>query len=523
MPKMPVTFQIKGLNLDNPEEWIADGYVPDMLNMTVEKNVLRKRGGLSTSGVYTSGSVVYGYISGVDPDVMGGYELMRQSTRHTVRVGLKKIQKLNKVTDRWVDITGSDLTGSDTDAISFATPLLSGYPILTITNGVDNVRKYTGTGNTADLGGSPPKCKYLLAFDEYLILAWVDDGNERSSRVQWCDTGDPETWSGGNSGAKDLQSEAEEITGAARFRNYAAIHKENAIYLGYKVASATILKFDHVTVKGTICNNSIQNLPDGTQIYLASDGIRVFNGASSILIKSPVVEELRQSINPEYIARCSSVYVDELDEYWLAVPFGGEEVPETVIKVNVNTHYVYKDKFTNCTALFKYTSEAEYTWDDFEETWDESTVRWNDSSLSNLFQRVMVNDSNGYSYYYDKSVNDDYLTAIDGYFETKDYLASELGKLARWGLAADSASMEIWAKGNTLTVSYSIDSGETWTDIDTLTLSDDYPTDSSPLVLYFDVLSSKIRFRFRNNTLGESFYLKQFVVNSFIEGGARTA
>ena len=518
MPKKQVTFQIKGFNLDNPAEWLADGYSPDMPNMNVEKNVLRKRWGLSTAGIYTSGSNIYGYMSGTSPDILGGYELLRQSVRHTIRVGLKKIQKLNKAADKWEDITGSDLTGTTSDAISFATPLLSGYPILVITNGVDNIRKYTGTGITADLGGSPPKAKYVLAFDEYLILANVNDGNERSSRIQWCDTGDCETWDSGNYGSKDLQNEADEITGLARFKSYFAVHKETAIYLNYKVASSLIFKTDHLTVKGTICNATIQNLPNGTQIYLANDGIRIFNGVSSDLLPSPIIEEMRQTFNPGAIDRCQSVYVDELDEYWLAVPLGADETPQNVFRVNIKTGYVYKDIYKNCTALFKYTAEADVTWDDIDITWDESTARWNDISLSNLFKRIMINDSTGYSYFSDNLVNDDYLTPIDAYFTTKDYIGDELGYLVRWGITdSDKPSMEIWAKGNSVTVSYSTDSGNTWTDIDTLTLSDDYPADDAPLTLYFDVLSSRIRFRFRNNTAGESFYLKQFYVNYSIE------
>lgn len=509
MPKNQVVFQIKGLNLDNPPEWLADGYSPNLLNITLEKNVLRKRWGTTLIG---------DVLAGGNPEVMGGFELLRQSTRHTVRVGRVKVEKLNKVTEAWADITGSDLTGTASDPISFATPLLSGYPILVFTNGVDAIQKYTGTGTCASLGGSPPKAKYLLALDEYLILANVDDGNERSSRVQWCDTGDPEAWTGGNSGSKDLKNEAEVITGIARFKTYAAVHKENAIYLGYKVSSSTVLKFDHLTVTGTICNNTIQNLPNGLQIYLSLDGIRLFNGISSDLIQSPIIEELRQTLNPEKVGLCWSVLVEELDEYWVGVPLSGQDYPETVIKYNYITGAVFKDEYSNCTTAFKYTNEADLTWDDMTITWEEATARWNDSAFSNLFKRVMVNDSSGYSYYSDKSVNDDNSVAIDSYFETKDYITGNLGEFARWGLnESEKPSMEVWAKGNNITVAYSTDSGQTWTDISTLALDSDYPADDSPLVLYYDVLSTKIRFRFRNNTSGETFYLKQFIHNYSLE------
>jgi len=72
--------------------------------------------------------------------------------------------------------------------------------------------------------------------------------------------------------------------------------------------------------------------------------------------------------------------------------------------------------------------------------------------------------------------------------------------------------MEVWAKGNTLKVEYSTDQGSTWTTATTLILSTDYPDDSSPLMVYFDVVSSKIRFRFSNNVASEIFQLKQFIL-----------
>ena len=68
--------------------------------------------------------------------------------------------------------------------------------------------------------------------------------------------------------------------------------------------------------------------------------------------------------------------------------------------------------------------------------------------------------------------------------------------------------------GNDVDIDYSIDSGITWTNIETSALGSEYPEDYAPDILYFDVLSSKIRFRFRNSTLAETFYLKQFMMCS---------
>jgi len=71
--------------------------------------------------------------------------------------------------------------------------------------------------------------------------------------------------------------------------------------------------------------------------------------------------------------------------------------------------------------------------------------------------------------------------------------------------------MEIWAKGNNVKLEYSTDRGDTWNEVDTYTLAGSYPSDDSPVIAYFDVVSTKIRYRFSNRAKSEAFTLKQFV------------
>jgi hypothetical protein len=69
--------------------------------------------------------------------------------------------------------------------------------------------------------------------------------------------------------------------------------------------------------------------------------------------------------------------------------------------------------------------------------------------------------------------------------------------------------------GGSVSVDYSIDGGETWASCSNSPLSLDavYPSFESPDVLYFDVVSSKIRFKFTNNSDDESLSIKQFVID----------
>ena len=112
------------------------------------------------------------------------------------------------------------------------------------------------------------------------------------------------------------------------------------------------------------------------------------------------------------------------------------------------------------------------------------------------------------------SANNDNAVAIDAFWESKDFEADEKGRLARW------MQTEIWALGNAVTVDYSTDGGLTWNSPSTFTLDSDYPSDDSPDIYYFDVVASRFRLRFRNNTVGETFSLKQFAI-SYINREAR--
>jgi len=503
--KLGDLLTVNGLDTSSPAEFIDPKNTPECQNVEVNRNVIKKRTGTTQMGLTLS------------EEVMAGLEFIRETTRYNIRVGLDKIEEWDDTNTTWNDVTGSALTGTTNDPICLTTMLLSGKRIAIITNFVDNIRKYTGTGNTADLGGTPPQAKFAVGYGDYLVLAHINDTTKFPMRVQWCDTADPETWTGGNSGSKDLIEDGKDITGLAVFGNYVAVHKETAIYLGYLVDTSAVFRFDRKpTGSGTICNATIQNLPTGEQIFLANDGLRLFNGISTPLIESPILDDLREGVNPEYVHKSWSVLVEEKDEYWLGVPIGSQTTGDTVFKYNYRTGKCYKDTRSKITAAWTYTEGAQPAWDDQTLTWDTITGRWDDKTIANLFQRVILSNNAGITVELNSTVNNDNASTIDGYWQSKDFTvldftkdASTAGHLMQW------VGLEIWAKGNTLDVEYSIDEGQTWNSKTTLTLdTDNYPSDDAPQMYYIDVISTKIRFRFRNNVSSEMFYLKQFTVQA---------
>ena len=263
---------------------------------------------------------------------------------------------------------------------------------------------------------------------------------------------------------------------------------------------------------GLKLTGEVQNLPDGTQIFLARDGLRLFNGVTSTLIPSSIIDELRDSISPQWGYRATSALVLDLDEYWIGIPTGSQENPETVYKYNYRTGQVYKDERIGLTSMALYRRVGSDSWDSDPDSWDSDTTRWNSVLELALFRAVTFSDADGIATIRSTSPND-VSTAIDSIWDTKDFTIADIdpnrdiGNLVRW------KGLDIWMKGSTITGYYSIDSGVTWISIGSITLTSDYPGDDTQNIFYFDVISSKIRFRFRNSTVAETWAMKQFVLN----------
>lgn len=490
-----------GIAVDRPAEYLDDHSLRASYNFEIERSLITKR-----SGETELGDVV----AGTNKEIMHGREFTSEDIKYNVRIGREKIEKYNATTSSWDDITGaSDLTGDTTDLVDTAIPMLSGKRILCITNNKDVIRKWTATGDTAALGGTPPICKFIQEYKTYLVCANIGGGTDISQRVQWSDTADPETWTGGNTGYVDLVEDAGDITGLNIFGNYLCVHKRTSIYLGYPISSTAIFQFDRKpTGSGTIANGSVVNLPTGEQIFLASDGIRIFNGVSSNLIDAPINDEIRDELDDSLAYKAWGVLVKDKDEVWIGIPLSGSTSGEIVYKFNYVTRTLYKDTREGANCAWIGSASAGVSWDEATGTWDEQAIRWNERGLNEDSDQINIGHTDGSVTVVDETKTSDNGATINAYFVTKDFQLSQQ-QTARW------KCIEIWAKGGTLNVDYSIDDGDTWYSCSNspVTLTNEFPSYTAPVKLWFDAVSSKIRFKFSNNTSNESLTIKQFIIS----------
>ncbi len=499
----------KGIDASMPGEYLEDQFAINSINFELIEGVLVKRKGFDLLGDIAGGTQL---------EIMNGIVFRREDADTNVRVTQQYIEKYVPGTNTWDDISGTVLTGSTSDLVSLATPVLSGQPILVITNGIDAVRKWTATGDTSELGGSAPKCKYLQEYEGYLLAANITGGVDDAQRIDWCDTDNAENWTTGNSGSKVLIEDNGDITGLNLFGAYVCVHKETSIYLGYLVNTTNIFRFDRKsTGAGTVANRTIVNLPTGEQIFLAIDGLRIFNGITAPLIDAPINDEIRRTLNKTYAFKSWAVLVKEKDEVWVGIPTGSETVAQTIFKFNYVNRTVYKNTLSNANSGWIGSSDDSITWDAFPGTWDSATTRWNDTALNADASVINIGLSTGYTLKSSSLATDDNDADINAFYDSKDFQDTQEG-VCRF------SELQLWAKGSgTVTVQYSIDEGSTWVALtgSPVTLGGEFPQFDAPQMLYFDVVASKIRFRFSNNTDTDTLSIKQFIVGYKVVGFRR--
>ncbi len=509
---MPINLNIPspslGINVEIPAEFINQRESVNNKNVRARRGLLESRAGTTELG------------ASLGERVQRMFELQREDgSTDFLRIGTTKVERLDKSTGVWASIASAALTGSAQDPVHFSYPLLAGERIAVYTNGVDPIRKYTGTGNDAVLGGTPPKAKFMTYFGGYLLLAFITDdgaGNTLPFRVQWSETADPEQWNptGTNAGSINLLEDGGFINGIANWGNYVTVHKDDSIYVAQLVSTSDVFRFDRkATGVGAVSGKAIQTIITGEQIFLASDGIHTFNGITAPLVESPIQEQLRDQMNPGYLYKAEAIVKEEDDEVWFSIPMGTSTEPDTIYKFNYRTRQIYRDVREGLTTLGLYLSTDDRTWDELEGTWDEQTWRWSDRTLAKAQPQISYGFSDGETTTENTTTTNDNGVAVESLSDTKDFTAQDLG-IPDYGVLMRWKELEIWASGTNLTVEYSTNSGSSWTEVHggALPLTSEDPTDASPLHAYFDVVSSKIRFRFSKDGLAEQFSIKKYYI-----------
>lgn len=307
----------------------------------------------------------------------------------------------------------STLSGAPTGTITGALTITAGVLVDTeiflntylATNGTDLPFQWAGSGNGAVIagiagGGSAPtitKAKFVKTFQNYTILAnVVESGTSYFSRFYWSAIKSISSWDAADFIDVSLD-DGQTITGLKVLGDRLVVFKERSIHVVTFTGDADIPFTVQKSNSDVGCINhfSIQEANNGL-IFLATDGLYIFDGNNSYKISDKVTTTLLGLATNRFNVACS-MYQHNKNRYWLSLTTSGG---------SSNNRVLVWDSFNEAFSIYK---------------------GHNASSMCIVYssgtdERPYFGDYSGFVYRADTGT-DDYplnaVTAIDAYYYTR--------------------------------------------------------------------------------------------------------
>ena len=214
--------------------------------------------------------------------------------------------------------------------------------------------------NTFILSNSAPIGKYLEVYQNYLMVGGI---SAYSSRIQWSELLDSETWPDTNWVDIDKDTGGY-ITGLETFYNELLVFKSNGFH---KIAYTGDANLPFIVVKitdkiGTISNWSIVQV-EGKVYFASNDGFYVFDGSQPIKISSKI-QSLFDEINKSKLDRIYGIHYKELNQIWWGVTTGS----------NIYNNKIYAYDYIN-NVWWKYGPAYAFPYNSFAEIIDNNVLK----------------------------------------------------------------------------------------------------------------------------------------------------
>lgn len=339
MANIPAIIGFQGLN-----DWLVPGTNPkqtrSLNNVVVSKGRVFGRGG---NGKFRSISTV----SATTP-IIGLMPWVEPSLATTIlRMTSTKVHKLNTGTDAWDDVTGTDLAGSSSTLPQW----VNHKGVLILANqGANQLRKYTGTGNTATLGGTPPYAKAVADYYGFLLAGAVSSDGVTFNETQILYSSDYDNdWSQCNGNEINLNETPGAILAMRRLGRILPAYKSDTVMQIRFTGQAPVrwTQEEYPLHKGIVAPLSLQNIAEKGQIFLATDYELYNNRGPDIVALPPNVQrKLQETMDPAkaHLAMGATAYEDE--SYHLFYPTSASTWLVGRISYNFRTGEFYHATYT---------------------------------------------------------------------------------------------------------------------------------------------------------------------------------
>jgi len=276
-----------------------------------------------------------------------------------------------------------------------------------------------------------------------------------------------------------VQGAGSQIMNAVAIKDYVGVYKDKSIsVLDYVGGSSIFATAVHIDGTGLLAQDAIVNLKT-SHIFLGSDyNIYEWNsGWELIPIGNAVKKYIKTNINRSKKERCFAVANYENTEAHFFIPIGTDDYPTRFLT---------------------------YNWTD--KTWALNTVA-SVSGGGNLntdgAEKSILALSAGTVHNYDYSSTNDGSSAINSYFTTPDITIDKNEyKIKR----KDYRNVYVDAKGNNLSMYYSTDEGDSYSDVDTDAL--DSTSVYNLHAFNYAKAARNIRFKFANSASSERYAVR---------------
>ncbi|MCK4321991.1 hypothetical protein KAX08_05705 [candidate division WOR-3 bacterium] len=254
----------------------------------------------------------------------------------------------------------------------------------------------TASGIEYSTGVYLTKAKYLIAFENFLILGYTtEDGEVYPQRIRWSDLGQAGTgnWKTGDAGSLEI-GKADFLIGFGKYQGYLIIFKEDSCYKMWLVPTSAVFETEPLSDSiGCKANGSIVNDKFGRLFFLASDfTIREIKGGEISFPIDPTVK----TITPAYAHLIKSAFIDEYSQIVWAIPYNS--TTNNKLLVLKNSKWEQIDLPISAFGNFK--RQTGYTWDTLPySTWDNwGWEKWNLQEADIGFEIELGADFFGYTY-----------------------------------------------------------------------------------------------------------------------------
>ena len=379
--------------------------------------------------------------------------------------------------------------------------------ILLITNGKDVVRYWDGSSDEFKIAefdfpgeDSFNSCKTLDIINEHLVMGNITIGGITDQHyIAWSDIGDFMDFSGGTSGSLYIRDAQGDISKILKSGNSLLVFDNggglNAItYVGGDV----ILAYHSVTQNtGLINSRSIVNVGPYL-LYASKDNIFLFDGSRMARpIGDAISKDWKEIIDSTTMQEAHAFHDTVKRQVYWVVPVDSLATDHKcfVLEYDVFTiddlRWTIHTYGTRPSSFSMFARDDSATWGSGSDTstWADEVGSWSDVNLRSGSPVKVFGTTGGKVFLFDETVRTDEGSAIDCWWDSKDFTVPELyeSSFARW------LEVELELKGASVDVYYSTDLGQSYTLASTETPSVDWSIHKIPV----DTTSRTFRIRLR--------------------------